>query len=222
MAAGPPGGAAMLKAGAKRTPEVVRAPDTSDLIYRGLEWCDGCGIKLAPGDSPWGLCERCQTPRTKERRGRKREKRGENGGIRARARRLPELTAADALIVDALVSGRQRTVSGAAHAVGVLEPGKYANDKLRKRIQAATAEILERAGAGKAFIARKVRRLMDAKTTKFFAHEGKVLDKRTVADNETQAKMTVEAAKMHGMYPQGERCLRGSGEHQHHAGAGQA
>lgn len=36
--------------------------------------------------------------------------------------------------------------------------------------------------------ARTHRRLLTAKTTKFFAHEGVVIDKRTVDDNDAQAR----------------------------------
>jgi hypothetical protein len=94
-----------------------------------------------------------------------------------------------------------RVTADTARAVGALAPGQYAGEHMRKRINAATTEILERAGVTRGLIARKVRKLLDARQTKFFAHEGKVVSKRTVADSEIQSRMVVEAAKMHGMYP---------------------
>lgn len=34
----------------------------SELTFRGLEWCDGCGARLAPGDRLAGICPACQRP----------------------------------------------------------------------------------------------------------------------------------------------------------------
>ena len=53
LAEGSRGGAVMLKA----TGEPKAEPVT--LTYRGLEWCDGCGARLKPGDQMGGLCPVC-------------------------------------------------------------------------------------------------------------------------------------------------------------------
>lgn len=45
----------------------------------------------------------------------------------------------------------------------------------------------------------KVLSLMEAKTTKFFQHEGEITDQAEVEDNTTQAKMTEIALKMKGL-----------------------
>ena len=34
-------------------------PERPDLIFRGLDRCDGCGVALAPAEQLWGLCEGC-------------------------------------------------------------------------------------------------------------------------------------------------------------------
>ena len=34
----------------------VSFPETLPLTFKGLEWCDGCGVRLVPGDRLSGLC----------------------------------------------------------------------------------------------------------------------------------------------------------------------
>jgi methionyl-tRNA synthetase len=38
-------------------------PTTLDLIFRGLDLCDSCGMHLEPADQIAGLCARCDPPR---------------------------------------------------------------------------------------------------------------------------------------------------------------
>ncbi len=36
--------------------------DPLALVFRGLEWCDGCGARLDLGDRLAGLCAACREP----------------------------------------------------------------------------------------------------------------------------------------------------------------
>jgi hypothetical protein len=42
-----------------RTPDAVALPAAPESTFRGLEWCDGCGTRLDPGDRLFGLCPAC-------------------------------------------------------------------------------------------------------------------------------------------------------------------
>jgi len=44
----------------KGKPDSVVLPATPPLTSRGLDWCDGCGTRLDPGDRLCGLCPACQ------------------------------------------------------------------------------------------------------------------------------------------------------------------
>ncbi len=52
----------------------VPPPDMPDLTYRGLDWCDGCGGLLQPGEWLSGLCAACQKPAEPVSRTKAREK----------------------------------------------------------------------------------------------------------------------------------------------------
>ena len=43
--------------------------------------------------------------------------------------------------------------------------------------------------------------MADARQTKFFAHKGKVVSQRKVADNEIRLRARVELNRIHGHYP---------------------
>lgn len=123
----------------------------------------------------------------------------------------PTARVKEGYIAAEVLTGRHSNLTSAARAAGIIGPGEYLDGSTRDHVAVATVEILAAAGVDKPRIARKVRELMDAKQVKFFAKDGVVQDEREVADNETQRMMTVEAAKMHGMYPRESDALGGPG-----------
>jgi NCAIR mutase (PurE)-related protein len=76
---------------------------------------------------------------------------------------------------------------------------KHVGSILRKdHVKQTMSEIMDKAGLTDEFIAKKVKSLANAKTTKFFAHEGRVVDEKTVDDNGTQLAATSLAADIKG------------------------
>lgn len=56
----------------------VSSPDALPLKFAGLDLCDGCGARLAPGDQLAGLCAACERALSKvprPRPSRRRERR---------------------------------------------------------------------------------------------------------------------------------------------------
>ena len=76
---------------------------------------------------------------------------------------------------------------------------KHVSSILRKEhVKKAMSDIMDEAGLTDDYIAKKIKSLAEAKTTKFFAHEGRVHDSRVVDDNGTQLAATNLAAEIKG------------------------
>ena len=65
-------------------------------------------------------------------------------------------------------------------------------------MQHAFRDILDEAGVTDDRIADKIASLMDARETKFFAHQGKIINKQQVDALSIQAEMVQFAAKLRG------------------------
>jgi hypothetical protein len=93
------------------------------------------------------------------------------------------LTDAEAKYMTARLNGA--TMQEATAAAG-LAPFPQTGYKIEKRIAEKCPAVFERVGVTIELIAKKVLDKLEAKTTKFFANKGIVLDQRDVEDNTTQ------------------------------------
>jgi hypothetical protein len=110
--------------------------------------------------------------------------------------------------IRALNPKQQRLVKRLPLAASIAEAGrqvgyntKQATYKALARIRRNAAELLTEMGYGQEIALADLVDMADAMQTKFFAHKGKVVSQRKVADNEIRFRARVELNKMHGHYP---------------------
>lgn len=90
--------------------------------------------------------------------------------------------------------------------------GRRAVKRLRDE-EPSIYDSMRRIGAGKRYIAKKIKSLMDARTTRFFADKGIVTDSRTVADNATRMKAVELAAQIAEPHNNGNNATSASAIH---------
>lgn len=69
----------------------------------------------------------------------------------------------------------------------------------RPAVQEEFKRVLEKAGLTQKKLATRLSEGMNAKETKFFAHQGKVIDKRNVVDFGTRLNYATVGLKLHGL-----------------------
>ncbi len=78
-------------------------------------------------------------------------------------------------------------------------PGGAAHNFLKRpAVQSALLQAQKRAGISESYLTRKLKEGLDAKETKFFAHEGVVQDSRDIIDFNTRHKYLETAHKLRG------------------------
>ncbi len=112
-------------------------------------------------------------------------------------RKRNRVTKLQRAIVRARLKYPNKTQKEIANKLGITQP-HFAGTLAKPHVRESMLDIMDRAGVTDDFIAKKVRSLQDAKTTKFFAHEGVVQDEKTVDDNGTQLAATNLAAEIRG------------------------
>jgi len=102
------------------------------------------------------------------------------------SRKLAErLTDMEVKYMEARLNGA--TIQEATAAAGSA-PFAQTGFKIKKRAAEKCPAVFDREGVTIEHIAKKVADKLDAKTTKFFSHQGTVLDSREVEDHATQLK----------------------------------
>jgi|GEM_PF-2106664 hypothetical protein len=90
-----------------------------------------------------------------------------------------------------------------------------ANEELWKQAadeaRSETLKALEAQGITTPYLVKKLKRELNAKTTKFFQHEGKVTAERSVVDWSTRQKARMDAHTLRGDYPAAKHQVTGAG-----------
>jgi hypothetical protein len=83
----------------------------------------------------------------------------------------------------------------------------------KEAAEEAKSEVLKRLesrGITLDYLAKKLKRELNAKTTKFFQHEGRVIEERNCIDWTTRQKARMDAHRLRGDYPAEKHDLQGS------------
>jgi hypothetical protein len=108
---------------------------------------------------------------------------------------MDRLTVKERKFISGILAGK--TQKEAAGIAGLNE--NYAGALLKtEKVQTAFQAILDEAGLTDKALAEKLRSLIDAKETRFFQKDGKVIETREVEAIETQRKTTEFVAKLKG------------------------
>ena len=113
----------------------------------------------------------------------------------------PGVSPRTVMITKEYLTGKHKNATRAAQALGLIENGKCLHHTELRAVRRLATEILDKAGITDDKLGAKFAELIDATTTKFFAFQGKVLDEKTIADNETQRFVMDKAAVVRGFYP---------------------
>jgi len=113
----------------------------------------------------------------------------------------PGVSPRTVMITKEYLTGKHKNPTRAARAIGLIEEGKCLHHTEQRAVRRLATEILDKAGITDDKLGAKFAELIDATTTKFFAFQGKVLDEKTIADNETQRFVMDKAALVRGFYP---------------------
>jgi hypothetical protein len=161
----------------KRKPQAVFTPEVPPLAFKGIDLSDRTvtevpNVKTRNGSAP---------------KGNRREKQGQAPRPRIRQRRL-----------------MQNLLAGKNFTNAAIDAG-YAPDTVDKRgTKLLRAEhwavLLREAQLDDPTLAQRLNELVHAKSTRFFAHEGKVKDRRVVIDWDARAKGLDMAARIRGAY----------------------
>jgi hypothetical protein len=111
-----------------------------------------------------------------------------------------ELTEKQAKYVKNRAKGLNKTDSAikAGYSEKVAGQAAYA---VEKSIERKMPQVLEKANLGPdVLVARYLKRLLNARETKFFAHQGKVIEKKTVAAQNVRLGALIETFKLGGHY----------------------
>jgi phage terminase small subunit len=111
-----------------------------------------------------------------------------------------KLTPRQLLFAKNVVKGT--TITDAARNAGYSEKNlAQSGHQALKAIRLRMPELMDEAGlTERALIEKHLVPLLAAKTTKFFQHQGKVTDKRTVPDNDTRLRALETAFELRGSY----------------------
>jgi hypothetical protein len=84
-------------------------------------------------------------------------------------------------------------------------------DEIIDALMTPMRQDLEDAGITSKYLVRKLKRELNAKTTKFFQHEGKVITTKTLIDWSTRQKARMDTHALRGDYPATKHQVTGVG-----------